>query len=66
MFGCMRGSVIELGDIVGPMEYEPSYAELGIAYIGKNGPVYYTGKGTETTDDLQAHPRRPYPDVLRS
>lgn len=49
----LRGTVIELGDIVGPVwGNEPWDAELGIAYHGESGPVYYTGNGTETTDDI--------------
>ena len=51
-YGVMRGTVTELGDIITPIEHAPSHAELGIAYIGENGPVYYTGNGTETTDDV--------------
>jgi hypothetical protein len=52
-FGWMRGSAMELGDIVGPVwDGEPWDAELGIAYRGDNRvPVFYTGTGTETTDD---------------
>jgi hypothetical protein len=52
-FGWMRGSAIELGDIVGPVwDDGPWDAELGIAYRGESGvPVFYTGNGTETTDD---------------
>jgi hypothetical protein len=54
IFGSMRGTVKEFGDIVGPVwDGGPWDAELGIAYHGENGPVYYTGKGTETTDDLK-------------
>jgi hypothetical protein len=54
VFGRMRGTVKILGDIVGPVwDDGPWDAELGIAYRGENGePVYYTGNGTETTDDL--------------
>ncbi|MDQ2925447.1 MAG: hypothetical protein M3R43_07830 [Acidobacteriota bacterium] len=53
LYGCMRGSAIELGDIVAPAwEDGPWDAELGISYHGDNDPVYYTGNGTETTDDL--------------
>ena len=53
-YGYMRGSGKELGDIVSPVwGDEPWDAELGIAYHGKNGPVYYTGNGCETTDDLR-------------
>ncbi len=49
----MRGSAKVLGDIVGPAWTDgPWDAELGIAYHSENGPVYYTGKGTETTDDI--------------
>ena len=41
------------GDIVSPTwDGGPVDAELGIAYHGENGPVYYTGNGTETTDDI--------------
>ena len=52
-YGFMRGTAKELGDIVSPSwDGGPLGAELGIAYHGENGPVYYTGNGTETTDDL--------------
>jgi hypothetical protein len=52
--GSMAGTVKELGDIVGPVwDGGPWDAELGIAYHGENGPVYYTGNGCETTDDLK-------------
>jgi hypothetical protein len=52
-YGFMRGSVIELGDIISPAwDGSPMNAELGIAYFGQDGPVYYTGKGSETTDGL--------------
>ena len=52
--GSMRGTGRELGDIVSPSwDDGPCDAELGIAYRGENGvPVYYTGNGAETTDDL--------------
>jgi hypothetical protein len=50
--GSMAGTGKELGDIVGPVwDGGPWDAELGIAYHGDNGPVYYTGNGCETTDD---------------
>ncbi|MCU1323680.1 MAG: hypothetical protein JWM43_3329 [Acidobacteriaceae bacterium] len=53
IFGCMRGTVKILGDIESPAWDGPWDAELGIAYRGENGtPVYYTGNGIETTDDL--------------
>ena len=53
-YGYMAGSAKELGDIVGPVwDGGPWDAELGIAYHGENGPVYYTGDGCETTDDLK-------------
>ena len=53
-YGYMVGSGKELGDIVGPVwDGGPWDAELGIAYNGENGPVYYTGNGCETTDDLK-------------
>ncbi len=40
--GSMAGSGRELGDIVGPSWTDgPSDAELGIAYHGKSGPVYW-------------------------
>jgi hypothetical protein len=52
-FGFMKGKMIILGDIVSP-DPEPWDSELGIAYRGENGePVYYTGNGIETTDDLK-------------
>ena len=51
-FDAMHGSAVELGDIIGPSwDDGPWDAELG-AYNRENGPVYYTGNGTETTDDL--------------
>jgi len=51
-YGFMRGTATEIGDIVSPTwDGCPLDAELGIAYHGENGPVYYTGNGTETTDD---------------
>ena len=40
------------GDIISP-DHEPWDSELGIAYRGKNGPVYYTGNGIETNDDTK-------------
>ena len=52
-FGYMRGTVKIIGDIISPVWDEPWDAELGIAYRGENGPVYYTGNGIETTNDLQ-------------
>ena len=54
-YGSMRGTAKELGDIVGPIwDGGPWDCELGIAYRGENGePVYYTGNGIETTDDLK-------------
>ena len=54
-YGFMCGTAKELGDIVGPVyDGGPCDCELGIAYHGENGkPVYYTGNGTETTDDLK-------------
>jgi hypothetical protein len=53
-YGCMRGTAIEVGDIVSPAwDDGPWDCELGIAYHGENGPVYYTGNGIETTDDLR-------------
>jgi hypothetical protein len=52
--GSMRGSARILGDIVSPAwDGGPWDAELGIAYHGESGPVYYTGNGIETTDDLK-------------
>jgi hypothetical protein len=40
--GSMAGTVRELGGIVGPSWTDgPSDVELGIAYRGKNGPVYW-------------------------
>ena len=55
LYGSMRGTAKELGDIVGPVwDGGPWDAELGIAYRGENGEtVYYTGNGCETTDDLK-------------
>jgi hypothetical protein len=54
-FGWMRGTGKEIGDIVAPAwDGTPWDCELGIAYRGENGePVYYTGDGTKTTDDLK-------------
>ncbi len=52
-FGYMRGTVKIIGDIMSPAWAEPWDAELGIAYRGENGPIFYTGNGIETTDDLQ-------------
>jgi len=50
----MHGTVVELGDIVGPAGDGGRWdAELGIAYHGENGPIYYTGNGIETTDDIK-------------
>jgi len=41
-YGWMRGTAKELGDIVGPVwDGSPWDAELGIAYHGDNGPVYW-------------------------
>jgi hypothetical protein len=52
-YGFMRGTAKELGDIISPAwDGSRVDAELGIAYHGENGPVYYTGNGTETTDGL--------------
>jgi hypothetical protein len=52
-YGFMRGTAKELGDIISPAwDGSPFDAELGIAYHGEDGPVYYTGNGTETTDGL--------------
>lgn len=53
-YGYMAGTAKEPGDIVGPVWDGGLWdAELGIAYRGENAePVYYTGNGTETTDDL--------------
>jgi hypothetical protein len=49
----MRDTAKVVGDIVGPVWTNGSWdAELGIAYQGENGPVYYIGKGIETTDDI--------------
>jgi len=49
----MRGTVKIIGDIEAPAWGGPWDAELGIAYRGENGkPVYYTGNGIETEDDL--------------
>ena len=49
----MHGTAKIRGDIVSPVwDGGPWDAELGIAYHGENGPVYYTGNGIETTDDL--------------
>jgi hypothetical protein len=54
LFGWMCGTVKITGDIEGPAWDGPWDAELGIAYRGQNGvPVYYTGNGIETTDDLR-------------
>ena len=53
-YGYMAETGKELGDIVGPVwGDEPWDCELGIAYHGENGPVYYTGSGIETTDDIR-------------
>ena len=53
IFGWMRGTCKITGDIESPAWDGPWDAELGIAYCGENGvPVYYTGNGIETTDDL--------------
>jgi len=52
-YGFLKGSSKELGDIISPAFDEPWDSELGIAYHGKDGPVYYTGNGIETTDDLK-------------
>ena len=49
----MKGKINILGDIVSPAFDESWDSELGIAYHGKNGPVYYTGNGFGTTDDLK-------------
>ena len=52
--GLMRGTARIKGDIMSPAGDTLWDAELGIAYRGENGePVYYTGNGTETTDDLK-------------
>ena len=54
IFGWMRGTGKITGDILSPAWDGPWDAELGIAYRGENGvPVYYTGNGIETTDDLR-------------
>ncbi len=50
----MRGTAKITGDIMSPAWDKPWDAELGIAYRGEDGePIYYTGSGTETTDDLK-------------
>jgi hypothetical protein len=50
----MRGTLKIMGDIKAPAWDGPWDSELGIAYRGENGvPVYYTGNGIETTDDLR-------------
>ena len=52
-YGFMHGTVKELGDIISPTwDGSPFDAELGIAHHGDDGPVYFTGNGTETTDGL--------------
>lgn len=51
MFGCMRGTVSILGDIVSPVYTDPWDAELGIAYHGENGPVYWFDSKLSSTDD---------------
>ena len=54
IYGSMKGTISELGDILGPLPDQPWDSELGIAYRGEKGEaVYYTGSGIETTDDLQ-------------
>jgi hypothetical protein len=50
-FGYMRRPVKIIGDIMSPTWEEPWDAQLGIAYRGENGPVYYTRNGIETTED---------------
>jgi hypothetical protein len=40
-YGFLRGTVKILGDIESPAWNEPWDAELGIAYHGENGPVYW-------------------------
>ena len=49
----MRGTIKFIGDIESPTWDKPWDAELGVAYHSENGPVYYTGNGIETTNDLQ-------------
>ena len=52
-YGSIRGTVTVLGDIVNAMPHKPWDAELGIAYHGENGPIYYTGNGIETDESSE-------------
>ena len=47
----MAGTVKILGDIAGPTWTEPWDAELGIAYHGDNGPVYWVRGELSEMDD---------------
>jgi hypothetical protein len=49
-YGWMPGTVAVLDEIDGPAWIEPWDAQLGIAYRGENGPVYWVNNEEKETD----------------
>ncbi len=47
----MRGTGKIIGDVISPEWDEPCDAELGIAYHGENGPVYWIDNELKETDE---------------
>jgi hypothetical protein len=47
----MRSTVTILSDIEGPTSDEPWDAELGIAFHGENGPVYWVNNELKESNE---------------